>query len=323
MKKSNKKINDKLNSYYVVDKILDKKIINSQPQYLIKWKNYSEFNNTWEPLSNLADCDELLEEFEVSYKLNKYTKNNEEITLLNKKKNVDNSVYSLSSSKSESSPIDKKNYLKNNIDCEENSKNVDSNISKNSNKNKNNLNSFMNEKLVKNSKELSSINLDESFNKNIKNSNLYNNNLSHKNFTNININDKKNKIENFNSNSSINEKSQYENLISGKIKGKGFYTDLSSDDESGSNSEENKFSVLKTNENLMLSKVGDINLDEPIRIKSARINEKKELICMIEWKPRDDIKIVPSEYSNIQIKRKHPFLLIDFYEERLKFKEES
>ena len=73
----------------------------------------------------------------------------------------------------------------------------------------------------------------------------------------------------------------------------------------------------------MLSKVGDINLDEPIRIKSARINEKKELICMIEWKPRDDIKIVPSEYSNIQIKRKHPFLLIDFYEERLKFKEES
>ena len=44
---------------FVVDKILDKRIKNGKPEYLISWKGFGPEENTWEPKGNL-DCPEVL-----------------------------------------------------------------------------------------------------------------------------------------------------------------------------------------------------------------------------------------------------------------------
>ena len=47
---------------YKVKEILDYMKINSQSNYLIKWKEYNESENTWEPMKNL-NCQQKIEEF--------------------------------------------------------------------------------------------------------------------------------------------------------------------------------------------------------------------------------------------------------------------
>lgn len=39
--------------FYYVEKLLDIKVSNKQIYVLTKWKNFSNDENTWEPLSNL------------------------------------------------------------------------------------------------------------------------------------------------------------------------------------------------------------------------------------------------------------------------------
>ena len=56
---------------YEVERILDKRMAKFRskhkrvPQYLIKWKGYGHEHNTWEPLSNLTHCNEILQAFEL------------------------------------------------------------------------------------------------------------------------------------------------------------------------------------------------------------------------------------------------------------------
>lgn len=48
---------------YMVEKIVKKRIINGKTQYLIKWENYANKYNSWEPKENLL-CPELIKSYE-------------------------------------------------------------------------------------------------------------------------------------------------------------------------------------------------------------------------------------------------------------------
>ena len=43
---------------YEVERILDKQLIDGEPHYLIKWKDYEHSDNTWEPMEHLTNAQE-------------------------------------------------------------------------------------------------------------------------------------------------------------------------------------------------------------------------------------------------------------------------
>ena len=54
-----------LTNKWIVEKIVDKKIIKNKPYYLVKWKNYPNSQNTWEPRINLIeDVPEMILDYE-------------------------------------------------------------------------------------------------------------------------------------------------------------------------------------------------------------------------------------------------------------------
>jgi hypothetical protein len=51
---------------YTVEKIIGKRIDGSTIKYLVKWEGYPKEQSTWEPVSNLSNVLDLIEEYEKS-----------------------------------------------------------------------------------------------------------------------------------------------------------------------------------------------------------------------------------------------------------------
>jgi chromobox protein 1 len=49
---------------YEIEKLMDKRVVKGKVQYLVKWKGYGDFDNTWVEEANLQNAQEAIASFE-------------------------------------------------------------------------------------------------------------------------------------------------------------------------------------------------------------------------------------------------------------------
>merc|ERR1711864_49955 len=69
-KRTCEKVKMQVDEEYEVEKILDKRVEKGgYTEYLVKWRNYEEGENTWEPVDNLGDAEVAIKAFEKEIEL--------------------------------------------------------------------------------------------------------------------------------------------------------------------------------------------------------------------------------------------------------------
>lgn len=62
---------------YEVEAVVDMKVLDDGTKiYLVKWKNYAEDQNTWEPIENLENCRSALTQYERNHSTKKTANKN-------------------------------------------------------------------------------------------------------------------------------------------------------------------------------------------------------------------------------------------------------
>lgn len=64
---------------FVVEKVLNVRFNKGRKEYYLKWKGYDETENTWEPLENCGDCEDLIKTFEENLKKKKKESNEKKV----------------------------------------------------------------------------------------------------------------------------------------------------------------------------------------------------------------------------------------------------
>lgn len=50
---------------FEVEQIIDSRIYRNKSQYLVHWKGYTVMDRTWEPIENLENCKDLIQQFHI------------------------------------------------------------------------------------------------------------------------------------------------------------------------------------------------------------------------------------------------------------------
>ena len=115
------------NVYYNIEKILDRKKIKNKFFYKIKWEGYPMDQCTWEPIENLQNAIELVEEFNNTHPIKTYKKTKEKNQKLLNKKRKGIETEKLQENVNQP-PIQNNNNIPNNIEEKKDNINENKNI---------------------------------------------------------------------------------------------------------------------------------------------------------------------------------------------------
>ena len=83
----------------------------------------------------------------------------------------------------------------------------------------------------------------------------------------------------------------------------------------------NNNNLINVIKNKKLQREGYLSNDVPLKIINVGYKNRSErkLYCLVEWKQKENIKILDSIVECEKIREKYPYLLLDFYESKLIF----